>query len=455
MRNSIFALALTSLMCVSCSLTRIVTVSPDVMGHGTYSTSVIVPRSHTTTTSTRVYAADNDISLHLDLQAVGAAFAQANTVEEFERLLNNSSYIISNLDLNNDGYVDYLRVLETVEGRNHVFLIQAVLADNVYQDVASVVAEMSGITTAQVQIIGDPFIYGANYIIRPVFVTTPAIYAHLMRAAYKPWRSPWYWGYYPSYYRRPAPVYLTHYQAYISTYMRNHRYCHEIVFETRIRFSGFDRLVTPMRRNDFGLQHPERAFNVRTANLPRPQMGNGQPMPAPVNARDIRERQNASTIVRTTPNTRGNAGIDGSRNSTGVGAGQRGTAGTGAGQYGNVPSTRGVGTDNRNTGTVQRGTNVNGQRTMPDRTPSSNQTTVKSRVATSGSSSTKTSTVTPSGNKTTVKRGNEPQRSASPQTRSQSPSQVRSGSSTQTRTQPSGQSGSRSTGGNSQGLPRR
>lgn len=35
--------------------------------------------------------------------------------------------MISNLDLNQDGYVDYLRVVETVEGNTHVFVIEAVL----------------------------------------------------------------------------------------------------------------------------------------------------------------------------------------------------------------------------------------------------------------------------------------------------------------------------------------
>lgn len=38
-------------------------------------------------------------------------------MEEFEYLLNDASYMLSNLDLNGDGYVDYLRVMETIKGR--------------------------------------------------------------------------------------------------------------------------------------------------------------------------------------------------------------------------------------------------------------------------------------------------------------------------------------------------
>ena len=162
------------LMMASCGITRIVTVAPEpapvqtvvvsqpvqtqpqVVYTTPVSTTVTYPRTHTTRTTTiEVTPLTSDISLYLDLKAVAAAFAQANTVEEFEMILNSNSYMISNLDLNRDGYIDYLRVLETLEGRTHVFLIQAVLAANIFQDVATMVVEM-GYTTPYVQIIGAP-----------------------------------------------------------------------------------------------------------------------------------------------------------------------------------------------------------------------------------------------------------------------------------------------------------
>jgi uncharacterized protein YueI len=61
--------------------------------------------------------------------------------QEFERQLNDPELQISNLDLNNDNEVDYLRVIETVDNRTHVVIIQSVLDRDVYQDVATIEIE--------------------------------------------------------------------------------------------------------------------------------------------------------------------------------------------------------------------------------------------------------------------------------------------------------------------------
>jgi cystathionine beta-lyase family protein involved in aluminum resistance len=55
--------------------------------------------------------------------------------------LNDPELQISNLDLNNDNEVDYLRVIETVENRTHVIIIQSILDNDVYQDVATIDVE--------------------------------------------------------------------------------------------------------------------------------------------------------------------------------------------------------------------------------------------------------------------------------------------------------------------------
>lgn len=416
-------MGLVALACASCCPTRIVTVSPNVVGRTTYSTTVTFPRTRTTTTTTRVYAADNDISLYLDLQAVGAAFAQSATVEEFERLLNSSSYMLSNLDLNNDGFVDYLRVLETVEGRAHVFLIQAVLAQNIYQDVATLVAEVNSVSHAYVQIIGDPYIYGPGFIIQPVFYTTPLIYTHLYRVAYKPWRSPWYWGHFPSHYRRPAPIYLAHYQSYVHTYMHNHKYCHGFEYAPSCHYPDYNKVTLNSQRNDYGRQYPERSFTVRNANTPAAGSVTATDMREArtvVNARDIRERVDAASTT-TTYSTRQAGSTASSRQSTGSTATTSRSAGT---------STAGT------TSTRQAGSSTTSARSTGSRSSQTSvvpQTTVKSRVNTSGTSSTRTSTVSSNGDRSTVRRGSEAsQRSASAPVRSSSStvsSSTRSGSS--------------------------
>ena len=47
---------------------------------------------------------------YLDLQAVATAFSQSRNLRDFEQMLNDNRYRLSNLDLNNDGFIDYLRV---------------------------------------------------------------------------------------------------------------------------------------------------------------------------------------------------------------------------------------------------------------------------------------------------------------------------------------------------------
>lgn len=363
----ILTFAMISLLCSSCcTTTRIVTVSPDTAFSRTYSTSVAIPKTRAVTTTTRVIATDNDIALALDLQAIGAAFAQSSTVQEFENLINNSSFMLSNLDLNADGYVDYLRVLETVDGHAHVFVIQAVLANNVYQDVATIVAEVPTVATACVQIIGDPYIFGPKYIIEPVFIARPLIYSHLCRPHYNPWRSPWYWSHYPSYYRHRAPVYHGHYHAYVSTFMRNHHYCHVVHYVDVYHYPNYSRVSRQYSRNDYGAMHPEHSFTERNADIiAKSRSGAASASANTVNARILSESREAEAVTRT--------------NTTNTNSAAR-----------SVRTATQAASSRSNTASGQRGTSASAARsTTPSVSGSSTRTTVKSSVSTTGSSSTR------------------------------------------------------------------
>ena len=376
------------LFLASCTLTRIVTVSPADVRSNTYTTTTVAMRGTNALATTRVIAADNDISLCLDLQAVAAAFAQSATVEEFENLINNSSYMISNLDLNGDGYVDYLRVLETVDRNAHVFLIQAVLAQNVYQDVATLVAEVPVYGNACVQIIGSPYIYGPNFIIQPVYYTRPLIFTCLLRPAYAPWHSPWYWGHFPPHYRRPAPIYITHYQAYVRTYMQNHAYCHRFDYAPVCHYPEYDRVCREYQRNDYGTKYPERSFTVRNANTPE----------KVVNAKDIRDIQDSRTVTRSASAPSSSS-----------------TAPTAATSAPSTASPSRSATTSRSSSSGSRSSSVtssSSSRASSSRTSSSSQTTVRSTVNNSGKASTRTTTVSPSGQKSTTVRGSSSTRSS-------------------------------------------
>ena len=90
---------------------------------------------------TIINATNSEISDNLDLRAISSVFGDSSNLQDFERRLNNPKVQISNLDLNNDNQVDYLRVIEYVKNRTHIVVIQSVLDRNLYQDVATIEVE--------------------------------------------------------------------------------------------------------------------------------------------------------------------------------------------------------------------------------------------------------------------------------------------------------------------------
>jgi hypothetical protein len=279
--------------------TLIATVVPDkpvVPTQTVYTTHVTTPTPKyvSTTTTLTVTSYSTDLSFYLDLQAVAAAFAEARSVQEFENLLNSSRYMINNLDLNGDGYIDYLRVLETRQGYYHALLIQACVAPSLFQDVATLVAERRS-NALYVEVIGDPYLYGLNYIVRPVFVNRPPLWDAFGRPSYKPWCSPYHHGHWPSHYQRTKPVYLSHYQAYVNTYMKNHHYCHVCDYPSHIFYKDYHVMVKPHCRNDYRDQHPDKSFERRVN--PNATSRNTY------NARDLRNNTQSKQTTSETKNT--------------------------------------------------------------------------------------------------------------------------------------------------------
>ena len=156
---------------------------------------------------------ENSQSENLDLRAVGSLFGRCKNLEDFENQLNNPDLGISNLDLNGDGQVDYLRVVETIKGDIHLITLQAVLGENQFQDVATIRLEKDNEEGVTVQIIGDAGIYGDDYIIEPTYAT-PLVFPLLFWANhYRPWRSPFRWGHFPNHYRPWSPYPIALYQS--------------------------------------------------------------------------------------------------------------------------------------------------------------------------------------------------------------------------------------------------
>jgi hypothetical protein len=148
-----------------------------------------------------IESSSEQISENFELEAAVNLFAESENVEEFEKKLNDPEIAISNLDLNYDGNVDYLRVLEIAEQENRILLIQAIIGKDQFQDVATIEIFRDKKGKTRVQVVGDPAIYGSDFIIEPVFVYRPEIYSWFWSSYYRPWYSPYYYEYYPNYYR--------------------------------------------------------------------------------------------------------------------------------------------------------------------------------------------------------------------------------------------------------------
>lgn len=177
---------------------------------------------------------------NLNLFAVMKLFQESETLEGFERSLNDENNNINNLDLDGDNRVDYISVFDNVDGNVHNIILQVAITRREFQDVAvfTVIRDARG--NVEIQLIGDEALYGRNYIIEPnmadaretpnpgytgnVTVVRTTAYEiaawPLIRFMFLPtyvvWHSPWYYGYYPPYWSTWHPYYWHYYYGYHS-----------------------------------------------------------------------------------------------------------------------------------------------------------------------------------------------------------------------------------------------
>jgi hypothetical protein len=213
---------------------------------------------------TTVYAKNGEISDNLDLKAVASVFGESTNLQDFERRLNDPRLQLSNLDLNYDNQVDYLRVIESVENRTHVIVIQAVLGRDQFQDVATIDVERDRYNNVSVQVVGDVFMYGPNYIYEPVYYRTPTIYASFWIGNYRPYYSSWNWNYYPSYYYawNPFPVYR--YRNNINNCINVHNSYRYVSYRNSYRAQE---IYASRRHNAYEKKYPNYSFSRRNNEI--------------------------------------------------------------------------------------------------------------------------------------------------------------------------------------------
>ena len=241
---------------------------------GTLLATIAVSAQQTVTVQAQSY----QVSDNLDLEAVAITFGESKNIEDFERRLNNPENRISNLDLNNDGYVDFLRVVEVEEKGTHLIVIQAVIGQDLYQDVASVIVEGETKTSTTVTIVGNRDIYGDNYVIVPRYTVRPVIFDWFWLPTYVVYRSLWYWDYYPHYYHHYTCLGYHSYHRYIHTWHTHHH--HHCDFHRPVEYHHHNHHVEMHRtvaRNDYATQRPNQGYpteptpNRHLETLPSPQ----------------------------------------------------------------------------------------------------------------------------------------------------------------------------------------
>jgi hypothetical protein len=165
------------------------------------------------------------------LQGALDLFKNAKDLQSFEQSLNTEEQKVNNLDLDGNGDVDYIRVVDHTDGDAHAIVLQVAVSKEENQDVAVIELEKNGAASAMLQIRGAEELYGADVMVEPFEEqdagTTPSkgpsapelvrvriwvnVWAWpcvtwIYSPSYVIWNSPWYWGYYPPYWHPWRPM---------------------------------------------------------------------------------------------------------------------------------------------------------------------------------------------------------------------------------------------------------
>ena len=244
---------------------------------------------------------------NFSLQGALEMFKQASSPEDFEKLINTQNNNVNNLDLNGDGEIDYVKVVDKSGGNAHAFVLQVAVSETEDQDIAVIELEKTGDTTAILQIIGDEDIYGEQVIVEasdegdeinnaeggnspggpsanfePFRIVVNVFFwpsvRFVYRPAYTPWASPWRWHRYPTWWKPWRP--LT-WRVFHPLRLHYHRHCavvrtHRVVVAHRV-YTPFRRTSVTVRTRTTVVRNNYRVTRVnrRVINVNRGNNGNG------------------------------------------------------------------------------------------------------------------------------------------------------------------------------------
>lgn len=155
---------------------------------------------------------------NFDLYGVLELFKNAENSEDLEKKINAEDNKLNNLDLNNDGNIDYVKVMDYKKDEGRALVLQVDISETESQDIAVIEIDKTGDAIASAQIVGDEDLYGENYFVEPKeedkVGNAPVIVnvwhwrplRHYYGPKYVVWASPWHWAYYPVWFKPWKPV---------------------------------------------------------------------------------------------------------------------------------------------------------------------------------------------------------------------------------------------------------
>lgn len=210
---------------------------------------------------------------NLNLQALGELVKNSTTAQDIEDKLNTTGSI-NNLDLNNDGSVDYIKVTEYGDTNQKGFSFTVDIAEGQTQEIATIEVA-KGSNDAQMNIQGNQQLYGNNNYYQSRYSLTDMLILSYLFRPHPYYHSPYYYGHYPSYYRSYRSTPYNSYRSRISTTTRTTKITRTTRPTTTTRSSSpnANKSVSTVTARAKSLSTPTRsqkAFTTTSANRQRP-----------------------------------------------------------------------------------------------------------------------------------------------------------------------------------------
>lgn len=245
-----------------------------------------------------LFAQDAQLGLpgdNLNLYGVLNIFQQSPTLEQFEKTLNAEDQKVNNLDLNNDGQIDYIHVVDNENAGNvHAIALRVDINDHETQDVAVIEVQKDANNQTHVQIVGDESLYGKDYIVEPNQSTPNPGYSggggaveqttvyqspdswpiidYMFMPSYVMYVSPFHWGYYPYYWHPWHPYSYNVFYGYNRPYYNNYRRSYEYRAPLAHQYYAPHRVYSPVIRERYHANSvapmPNRRAGVPVRNSP-------------------------------------------------------------------------------------------------------------------------------------------------------------------------------------------